>query len=74
MCLKKEILMKARLNLTIDEGLLEKAKHNAASRKSSVSNQIPASKSVIDMIQSLPKPDLETKGDLKKRYMEETCH
>jgi len=75
--------MKARLNLTIDEGLLEKAKHYAASRKSSVSElvenyfktfvQTPSSTSVIDIIESLPKPDLKTKGDLKKRYMEENA-
>lgn len=75
--------MKARLNLTIDERLLEKIKSYAASRKSSVSElvenyfktfvQVPQGKSIVDIIEELPKPDLRVKGDLKKQYMKQNA-
>ncbi|WP_090606233.1 DUF6364 family protein [Parapedobacter koreensis] len=75
--------MKARVNLTIEEGLLEKVKSYAASRKSSVSElvenyfrtfvQAPPHKSIVAIIEELPKPDLPAEGDLKKQYMEENA-
>ncbi|MGK6352673.1 DUF6364 family protein [Parapedobacter sp. DT-150] len=75
--------MKARLNLTIEESLLEKVKSYAASRKSSVSElvenyfktfvHVPQHKSIIDIIEELPKPDLHVEGDLKKQYMEQNA-
>ena len=76
--------MKARLNLTIEESLLEKAKSYAASRKSSVSElvenyfktfaRVPRNKSILDMIEELPKPDLNAEGDLKKQYLKENAN
>lgn len=75
--------MKSRLNLTIEESLLEKVKSYAASRKSSVSElvenyfktfvQVPPRKSIVDLIEELPKPDLRVEGDLKKQYMEQNA-
>lgn len=75
--------MKARLNLTIDEGLLEKVKRYAASRKSSVSElvesyfesfvQPPKAKRIADLVEELPKPDLRVDGDLKKQYLEKNA-
>jgi len=79
----KNIVMKARVNLTIDESLLEKVKRYAASRKSSVSEvvenyfktlaQAPQHKSIVDIVEELPKPDLKIEGDLKKRYLEQNA-
>ena len=75
--------MKARLNLIIDESLLEKIKSYAASRKSSVSELVenyfrtfvhmPQRKSIVDLIEGLPKHDLPIEGDLKKQYMEQNA-
>ena len=75
--------MKARLNLTIDESLLEKVKSYAASRKGSVSElvesyfktfvQLPKSKRIADIVEELPKPDLRVEGDLKKQYFEKNA-
>ena len=72
--------MKTRLNLTIDEQLLQQAKQYAAAKKSSVSDlvetyfrtftQVPVRRSVIDLIEELPKPTVP-EGDLTKRYMED---
>ncbi len=75
--------MKTRLNLTIEESLLEKVKSYAASKKSSVSElvenyfktfvQAPPRKRIADIIEELPKPDLPIEGDLKKQYMEQNA-
>jgi len=75
--------MKTRLNLTIEESLLEKVKSYAASRKSSLSElvenyfktfvQPPSHKRIADIVEALPKPDLHVEGDLKKRYLEENA-
>lgn len=74
-------IMKARLNITIEEDLLTKVKGYAEKKGISVSQlvedyfkQVTAKskmKSVIDLIESLPKPDIDPKLDLKKAYYEE---
>lgn len=74
--------MKTRINLTIDESLLDKIKHYASSKERSVSDLVESyfrsvidhvsqKKSLVNMIEDLPKPEIEERGDLKKRYMEE---
>ncbi|WP_036604040.1 DUF6364 family protein [Olivibacter sitiensis] len=75
--------MKARLNLTIDEGLLKRVKNYAASKKSSVSElvenyfktfaQVSTNKSIIDIVEELPKPKMTATGDLKKKYTEDNA-
>ena len=69
--------------MTIDESLLEKVKRYAASRKSSVSELVenyfktfvvtPQHKSIVDLIEELPRPNFEVEGDLKKRYLEQNA-
>jgi len=80
--------MKTRLNLTIEQSLLEKVKSYAASKKSSVSElvenyfktfvEVPSAKRIADIIEELPKPTLPIKdggkkADLKTQYMEENA-
>ena len=76
--------MKARLNLTIDAELLEKVKQYAAGKHSSVSELVedyfrstlrPAvpGRSIINLIESLPQPEIAPEGDLSKRYFEENA-
>lgn len=72
--------MKARLNLTIDQHLLEMIKSYAASKQTSVSELVesyfktivkPDRKSnILDLIDSLPKPTIAPDLDLKKEYYE----
>ena len=72
--------MKARLNLTIDQRLLDVIKSYAASKQTSVSELVenyfktivkPDRKSnILDLIENLPKPDIEQNLDLKKGYYE----
>ncbi len=73
--------MKARLNLTIEEDLLNKAKVFAEKNGSSVSQLVEdyfkiittkqRKKTIIDLIESLPKPDISSNLDLKEAYYEE---
>lgn len=73
--------MKARLNLTIEESLLEKVKSYAASKKSSVSElvenyfktfiQETSQKRIADLIEELPKPDIQVEEGSQTQYMEE---
>lgn len=75
------VFMKARLNITIEEKLLKKAKLYAERNGSSVSQLVedyftkivkyPRKESIIDLIESLPKPDIDSSLDLKKAYYEE---
>ena len=75
--------MKARLNLTIEEELLNKAKVYAEKKGSSVSQLVEdyfenitkkkKKESIIDLIESLPKPDIDPNLDLKKMYYEENA-
>lgn len=73
--------MKARLNLTIDEGLLDKVRVYAEKKQKSISQIVeeyfskitkePKKESIIDLIESLPKPNIDQNVDLKKTYYEE---
>ncbi len=75
--------MKARLNLTIDEDLLNKVKVYAEGKQSSVSQLVeeyfktltskPKNKSLLDIIEELPKPkiDFSPDFDYKKEYYEQ---
>jgi Family of unknown function (DUF6364) len=73
--------MKERLNLTIDGGLLEAIKSYAAKRQLSVSELVesyfkkvtkPANqKSILDMVDALPKPAIDAKADLKDLFYKE---
>ena len=74
--------MKAKINLSIDEELVYKIKAYAEEKHTSVSDLVaeyfkrivakPKKKnSLIELIESLPKPDIEFETDLKKQYFEE---
>ncbi len=75
--------MKARLNLTIEEGVLARVKQYAAHKNVSLSELVeeyfsqiatPAPKSdLIDFVKSLPKSDVYDDVDLKKQYFEENA-
>jgi hypothetical protein len=73
--------MKTRLNLTIDQGILNGVKAYAASKNTSVSElvegyfksivQRPSKrKTIIDLVEELPTPKIDVSGDLKKKYYE----
>ena len=71
--------MKNRLNITIDEKLLTGAKRYADKPRTSLSQLVegyfkkitrPDRKNIIDLVESLPKPDINIKRDLKKEYYE----
>lgn len=73
-------IMKARLNLTIDEQILNGVKAYAASKNTSISELVedffkslrrPAKrKTIIDLVEDLPASKLNVHGDLKKKYYE----
>ena len=75
--------MLARLNLTIDEELLKKVKVYAEHNQSGVPHLVeeyfktlisqPKKKSIIDIIEELPKPKLDFPKDLdlKEEYYEQ---
>ncbi len=74
--------MKTRLNLTIEESLLTQIKTYAAEKQVSISelveqyfkrltNPDKKKKNLIELIESLPKPDIDLDVDLKKQYYEE---
>lgn len=76
--------MKARLNLTIDAELLEKVKQYAAAKHNSVSELVEAyfrsalrpavpERSIINLIESLPQPEIAPEGDPTQRYFEENA-
>lgn len=72
--------MKARINLTIDENLLERIKRYAAGKKTSVSELVETyfknltkpttRKTVIDLVDELAKPSIPADMDLKRAYYE----
>lgn len=72
--------MKTRLNLTIDQGILNGVKAYAASKNTSLSELVeeyfksihrPSKrKTIIDLVEELPAPKIDVSGDLKKRYYE----
>ena len=73
--------MKARVNLTVEESLLAKAKQYASQNNLSLSEMFeqylsqvikPVRKNnLIDLIESLPKPEIDENIDFKKQYFEE---
>ncbi len=72
--------MKSRLNITIDEKLLTGAKRYADRHKTSISQLVegyfkrimgPGRKNIIDLVESLPKPRMDSEEDLKKKYYED---
>ena len=79
------VYMKTRLNITIEENLLDKVKAYANKHNSSISRLVedyferlvkkPKKKSVIDLIEELPKPkDIYPPDfDFVKGYYEETA-
>ena len=72
--------MKNRLNITVDEVLMEQAKRYAASRQTSVSQLVEQyfisltaapKKNIRDLMKELPKPKGKgPEGDLRKLYYE----
>ncbi|HMI03077.1 MAG TPA: DUF6364 family protein [Pedobacter sp.] len=73
--------MKARLNLTIDEGLLSRIKSYSESKKVSISELVeqyfnsiskPARhENIIDMVEKLNPVKFNVNADLKKDFYEE---
>jgi hypothetical protein len=69
--------MKARLNLTIDQSLLEEVKQYATLKNTSVSELVeeyfkviikPKKKSFVELIKELPKPKIDENFDWKEEY------
>jgi hypothetical protein len=73
--------MKNRLNITVDEDLLRRAKRYAAQRQTSLSQLIeaylesltrkPAKENIVTLVEKLKKPKISAETDLKKQYYEE---
>ena len=73
--------MKVRLNLTIDDNLLNKIKRYAASKQVSVSElveeyfkaiaQPKSRKNIIQLVYKLPDHSISAKKDLKKGFYED---
>lgn len=73
--------MKSRLNLTIDNNLLDRIKRYAAKRQTSVSELVehyfnnltkPTKReTIIDLVDKLDRPTLADGGDLKKAFYED---
>jgi len=73
--------MKTHINLSIEKDLVKQVKAYAEKRKTSVSDLVeeyfmnmvnPAKKSnIIEMVESLAKPEIGETLDLKKAYYEE---
>lgn len=74
-------IMKARLNITVDERLLNNAKHYAAKNNTSLSQLIELyfesltrpvrRKNIIQLVDELPKPKIDLPKDLKQAYHED---
>ncbi|HEY9044569.1 MAG TPA: DUF6364 family protein [Ohtaekwangia sp.] len=73
--------MKVRLNLTIEDDLLNKIKRHAASKKVSVSELVEEyfktiakpkkqKNNIIDLVERLPKHSVPSSQDLKKGFYE----
>ena len=73
--------MKTRVNLTIDETLLNKIKRYALKKKVSVSELVESHfknltrsarhETIIDIVDRLPKPAIPEDSDLKEGYYED---
>lgn len=76
--------MKSRLNLTIDKNLLKSTKQYAEKHHISISELTenyfksitkPAKrKSIIDIVEKLDKPDIDSAADLKALYYKDQKH
>lgn len=76
-------LMKSRLNITIDEALIDEAKQYAETHRISLSSLIedslrkivrrqqPKKQNVLDLIKKLPKPTGNTELYSTEQYLEE---
>ena len=69
--------MKARLNLTIDQSLLEDVKQYATLKNTSVSELVeeyfkviiqPKKKSFVELLKEFPKPEMDENFDWKEEY------
>lgn len=70
--------MKTRLNLTVEESLLDRIKKYASRKDTSVSELVETffksvlkptrQDNIIDMVEKLKKPDIDESIDLKKEY------
>jgi hypothetical protein len=75
--------MKARLNLTIEDSLLENVKSYAVKQQQSVSELVEGyfkrvtkpskRKNILQLIDKLEKPGIAEKGDLKDLYYTENA-
>lgn len=77
--------MKARINLTIDETLLDKVRHYASLKQRSISDLVESyfrscidasetkKSSFVDLVEDLPKANLPEEIDLKKQYAAENA-
>jgi hypothetical protein len=73
--------MKSRLNLTIDEKILDKVKYYAERHETSVSEIVETyfkliteekkEENIITIVDQLTKPDLPEGADLKKQYYQD---
>ncbi len=70
--------MKSRLNITVDDVLIERARRYAVRHQASLSQLVeqyfksltrPArKKNILDLMKELPKPKITVEGDLKAEY------
>jgi len=70
--------MKTRLNLTIEEGLLEQTKIYAQKQHISISELVegyfknltktPKQKNIVDLVEQLAPPDIDPNANLKELY------
>ena len=75
--------MKARLNLTIEESLLENFKNYAAKRQTSVSELVESyfktvtkpskRRNIIELVEKFDKPEFELDSDLNETYYKENA-
>jgi len=75
--------MKSRLNLTIENSLLEDVKSYAVKQNRSVSDLVESyfkkvtrpskRKSIIDLVEKLEKPTIDNDADLKDLYYKENA-
>lgn len=73
--------MKNRLNITVDDSLVEQAKRYAARHKTSLSQLVeqyfksltrPAhKKNILELLKELPTPKIKLEGELKEKYYED---
>lgn len=73
--------MKDRLNITVDHVIAEHAKLYAEKHQTSVSKLVETyfrklteprhKKNILELLQDLPKPNYQIRGDLKDNYYEQ---